>query len=59
MSPFLIFRIIGWFLIVLASLSSVIVVYQVEKGEFGSVIAILGIIVNLLTIWFVYTAMQI
>jgi Co/Zn/Cd efflux system component len=59
MSPFVIFRIIGWFLIVVASISSLVIVYQVEQGEFGSVVAILGILVNLLTIWFIYTAMQI
>ena len=59
MSPFLIFRIIGWFLIVVASVSLYAVVYQVEKGEIGSGLAILGILLNLLTIWFIYTAMQI
>jgi hypothetical protein len=59
MSPFLIFRIIGWFLIVVASMSSLVAIYQVEQGEFGSVVAIFSILVNLLTIWFTYTAMQI
>ncbi len=59
MSPFLIFRIIGWFLIVVASVTIYAVVYQVEKGEIGSGLAILGILLNLLTIWFIYTAMQI
>ena len=63
MSPYLTFRIIGWFIIGIIVLSTMLKILALEKPRKKEplsakiVIAKLGI--NVLTIWFIYTAMQI
>jgi hypothetical protein len=61
MSQYIIFRIIGWVLIsyCVMNTSYKILTIQSEESNLTSAGLFLVIIMNVTTIWFIYTAMQI
>ena len=63
MTPCLIFRIIGWFLIGVLVLSGVLNILSIgkprKKEPIDAETVLVTLSLNFLTIWFIYTAMQI
>jgi hypothetical protein len=63
MITFIIFRIIGWFIISVVVFLTIVTILSIEQsvehkpmtGKFALVV----LFINILTIWFIYTAMQI
>ena len=63
MTPYLIFRIIGWFLIAVIVASGILNILSIEKPRsekpISAKVVLITLFLNILTIWFIYTAMQI
>ncbi len=61
LAPYIIFRIIGWFIIIItgASIAGSILYIGEERKPITPKLALINLILNSITIWFIYTAMQI
>ncbi len=61
MPQYIIFRIIGWILIVLLSVGASYEILNINKVRFQMTptILLISTILNIVAIWFIYTAMQI
>jgi hypothetical protein len=60
---YIIFRIIGWFIIAVIIFATVVNILAIEqpvsKEPVSAKFALVSLVFNILTIWFIYTAMQI
>jgi hypothetical protein len=62
-TPYLIFRIIGWFLIIISIIGNCSEILNIgkipEQKPVSAKLTLIATFVNILLIWFIYTAMQI